>query len=518
MLPKIITNPKTILFIIIILGFSLRCYSINAPLLEGAIGRQIQTATTTKNLTEDKFNIFAMHTNRMHLYDHEKYPRPFYSMLEFPLYNCIAGFIYKTFGSSLDVCGRLVSILCFIAGLIFFYKLVALYFGKEVAAVSTLIYSLFPVTIIFTRSFQPDSMSICCLIGCLYFFSLWIINDKGINLFLSAVLAGIACMVKQPNACIIIPLAYLSLNKFRRNFSYYPRLIIVCMVTLLPMAIWTYYASSFHSIYPHSDWNKDIILLRFAELLSFAWYKRMFEVQIPSYTPFWFTLFLIGLFIKVESKRHLFFHLWLGSVVVLFLGMPSKAGHDYYQLYPAPLAALFCGRTLIEFYNSTLYKRFYFDSFLPKLILVVVMVITTFCYAKGGFTTPHSVRSVVEAAHIINSVSAADDLIVTGYDSESLLYYSQRKGFVFLCGDEDIKKLWKIWGRGSAESPSLINLLKIWRKMGAKFFCQTSRTISLFYQKKDFYRYLSDNFPLVAHEEGEYIIFDLRRSAVEERS
>ena len=58
------------------------------PLLEGVIGRQVQTASITKNLLEDEFNIFSFHTSCMHLYKHEEFPRPYYLILEFPfLYN-----------------------------------------------------------------------------------------------------------------------------------------------------------------------------------------------------------------------------------------------------------------------------------------------------------------------------------------------------------------------------------------------------------------------------------------------
>ena len=146
----ILSNPNVRwTFIFVLAGILIRLINIDLPILEGANTRQIQTASITRNLLANGFDFLHPQVNFL--------PEPRYSILEPPLYNTLVALLYLPFGVH-EYLGRLVSILSFAGTCYFIYRIASVHVNASAARAAVLAFSLFPLSIIFTRAFQPDPM------------------------------------------------------------------------------------------------------------------------------------------------------------------------------------------------------------------------------------------------------------------------------------------------------------------------------------------------------------------------
>ena len=143
-----INRRQTILWVLILIAFAGRLYSVSAPLTDGGQERQTQVASIARNLFRENLNVLYP---RMDSFA----PEPGYVTLEFPLQPALMAVAYHVFGIH-DVIGRLITIAFSMGSVIFMYLLASRFFLPSSTALAvTAIYALTPMSIYFGRAEFP---------------------------------------------------------------------------------------------------------------------------------------------------------------------------------------------------------------------------------------------------------------------------------------------------------------------------------------------------------------------------
>lgn len=171
-----------IAFLILPLTLHPRFYDLNNPLIEPHPWRQNQTALTAYYFNKGFGTVFD-------------YRSPYGGKLwnyviEFPLYQWLVAHAMQL-GFSLEMTGRLISVLFFFVGSIYLYKITEKIFSKEIALWSFVFYTISPFNIVYSRTVLIDLMVQCfCLMSAYYLVCLEVNESKKKNFILS-VLFGI---------------------------------------------------------------------------------------------------------------------------------------------------------------------------------------------------------------------------------------------------------------------------------------------------------------------------------------
>ncbi|TAE57489.1 MAG: phospholipid carrier-dependent glycosyltransferase [Nostocales cyanobacterium] len=161
---------KSPLIFLITLALSVRLYNINSPIIGIHSWRQADTAAIARNFYENRFNIF--------------YPQIDwggnslgYCETEFPIYSFIVAIFYKIFGVH-EIFGRLTSVIFSLLTIYFLYKITAKYFNQKTAFWSCFCFAILPLTVYYSRTFQPESMLLMCSVSGIYYFINWLESEK----------------------------------------------------------------------------------------------------------------------------------------------------------------------------------------------------------------------------------------------------------------------------------------------------------------------------------------------------
>ncbi len=158
----------------------------------------------------------------------------------------LAAIGYKIFGVH-EVFGRLIAIAFGVGtiGLVGFFA--RWLFANPIAGVAAMaLYAIFPGSIYYSRTFQPDGAMVFFLVAALYAWSRWIVDDDAQTWrggIAACVLLALAFLAKQVALLALIPAAALLVGRFR------PQAIVALAVSLVPLALYSPYVAA------HAEWH-----------------------------------------------------------------------------------------------------------------------------------------------------------------------------------------------------------------------------------------------------------------------
>ncbi|AJF60163.1 MAG: glycosyltransferase [archaeon GW2011_AR10] len=493
-------NRAKLLLLLLAIAFLVRVYAIDRPILEVMSTRQALTAMTARNLNESNFDLLHPEIDLF-----EGREKSYYA-LELHVMPAITALLYSLFGVQ-EWIGRLVSILFFLGALIFMFLLLEKFFNLKVAFIGSLFFSLSPLTVIYARTFQPESSMLFFMVGALYFFSEWVDRQGNAELALSAVFTSLALLIK-PTAIAVLPaIAFLAFNKFGwkalSNWKAWAAIILVPSIALVAWSYWAFLLQqespgSFASVlggWLQRDLEELTAVTPFSPELYFVLFERLAGRIL---TPIGFALAAIGLMLKPEKKAQLVFHFFLlGGLISFLVFYWQNFVHDYYQLPLAAALAAFVGIGG----NAILESRQIRERVIDKRIIaagLVLLVGTTFYYytlqAFHPYTkTPGEHLMFVEAGEKVDSLIEKDaKVLVASENAKGLLYYTDRKGNVFAVGQTNAE--------------SIENLQE---KIGIGFTHFLYAKTKNFALPEEIHSYLKENFETVLAEEEKYYLYDL---------
>ncbi len=410
---------RPILFLLS-LALSVRIYNITAPLIGVHSWRQSDTAAMSRNFDANGLNLFYPQIDWGGL--------PGYCETEFPIYSFIVALLYRIFGVH-DSLGRLLSVACFLVTIYFLYQLTLKFFNGTAAFWACLIYSILPLNIYYSRTFQPESMLLMCSIIGIHYFNNWIDSEKHKDLILSAVFVCLACLIKVlPVIYLGVPLFYLAWTKF--GFKLFSKLTlwVYGIFILVSVFAWYHHAHNIFLEYGNtfgfsSDstnrYDYSILLT-----LNF-WTELIFRTFFRHFAIFCFPIFIAGLLLPKKSIREYVFDIWLIAIAFTWILVPvTSVVHEYYQLPFMLPAVVFIGKACDRYFDS--HKR------AIVICLSLALLVGSILYTTGYMSVEKAGESeVVKLAEEIKSIAPKNALVIssTGGDP-TLLYLSNRRGWL----------------------------------------------------------------------------------------
>ena len=348
-----------LIFLILLLACAVRLYHINFPVGGFAAWRQADTAAMAKNFFEGGYHLTAPQIDWGG-------NTPGYVETEFPVFSFLIALLYRFLGMS-ELWARLLAVACSCATVAGLYRLVTLTVDETVALWSAFFYAILPLNIFYGRAIMPDIMMLMCSVWGIYWFALWLENEKTWTLAASAVAIAFAVLLKLPALYLGLPLIYLTMQKYGARFFRRPWLWLYAFAIFIPVSLWYYHAHQTYLVsglsfgiwdFGSGKWGNFSLLLT-PKLYNDVFFKSIAERHL-TYPGFF--LFIGGLFIPWHRKPGRVFDWWLvGILVYIFIVARGNQVHEYYQLPFTLPAAVFIAKTVAEVLSSEV-LHFYWQS------------------------------------------------------------------------------------------------------------------------------------------------------------
>jgi len=375
------TDPRRILFAIILLGVLAHGYKIGSPLFDKHPFRQFDTAAVARNYYDSGMDFLYPQVDW-------RGSSEGYVEVEFPVYNYTTAVFYHVFGPR-DWVGRAVSILCYALSAVLLFLLVRRTFDDRAALLAVLFYSLLPLTLFHTRTFQPDAMLALGSIAGVYFFWTWTEDGKWWQLGLAWLGVTIAVLIKPPSLYLTIPITYLGIRAFGLRVFAKPVLWGFVVAVLFPVFLWYYH--SYHLWVDYGNTfgiigttpQQGIWPLFDSQWLSLA--KQLAErVAFSHATPLGVIFLTVG-FLSWPGERSRVLLWWLIGFGVFVLLLPrAHLGHDYYQLPIAFVVMAYMGYGVTVLLDRGVFSRWVVGGIIAAMMLSAAYIIKPWYDIRAG--------------------------------------------------------------------------------------------------------------------------------------
>ena len=206
------------ILVILIIALSLRLYKIDTPLADFHSWRQVDTAAVSRNFVNKEFNLLKpIYDDVSSIQSGIENPKGL-RFVEFPIYNATVALIYKYVPIlPLEVFGRLVTIFFSLILIFVIYYFLRLEIGYIAAIIGSLVYSIFPFFVFFSRVFLPDTTAVSMTFLAIFFIYLYSkTNKNNLSVFYylsSSILFSLGLLIKPTVGFFLIPIVYLFFKK-----------------------------------------------------------------------------------------------------------------------------------------------------------------------------------------------------------------------------------------------------------------------------------------------------------------
>ena len=427
---------KILLLLLFSAALLTRLYKINNPVADWHSWRQVDTASVSKYLLKNNFDLFHPRFHDLSaMVSGQENPQG-WRFVEFPVYNTIHAGFYKILPAiDFDVWGRSTSILSSLMSLSFLYLLVKRIWDEKTAFLTGLFFALLPFNIYYSRAILPGPLAIAFSLAAIYFL-LRFIETKNIINQLLAILCGALALLTKPYAVFLIapPCSYLVINQVwqkRKNLaktlkSFFPFLIIAFFM-IAPLILWRLWMKNFPAGIPSNVWLFNAGKMRFKPV----WWRWLFYERIAKIILGGWGIFLLslGLIVKRDEKADIFMASFLiGAFAYLITFARGNIQHDYYQLMIIPALCIYLGRgsSFLLYENK---KKFY--QWPAKLLFVIIFIFTigfSFFEVRGYYQINHP--DIITAGQKADQTLPLNAKVIAPYQGDTaFLYQINRPGW-----------------------------------------------------------------------------------------
>lgn len=416
-----------LLAVILIIAFVLRLYKIDRPLADWHSWRQADTAAVSRNFVKDGFNPFIPRYDDMSSQANGLDNPNRYRFVEFPIYNSLIASVWSIFGVSVTT-ARLTTTAITLGSTVLLYLLVRYYSGFKTAMLSSLFFATIPYNVFYSTTILPGPLMVFGILGLYLSFTRWLENDRKISwLTISIMFANLAILSWPIALFFMLPLVYLSYEKYGLELYTKANLIIFAIAAVVPFLAWRLWMTQFPEGIPNWQFLLNEGDIRFKGAF-FRWLiaERLGKLIL---TTTGFALFILGLVTKSEYKEKLFYFSILASVIIYFVVFASgNVRHDYYQVPLIPIAAVFMAKGVRFLFNLS---TSHFQRFLGPVVAIVLVI---FMYAFGFFEVRGfywiNRPQIVSAGQAADMVLPKDAIVIAPYGGDAaLLYQTNRRGY-----------------------------------------------------------------------------------------
>jgi len=428
-------------------------------------------------------------------------------MLEFPVSAYLSGGLWKLLGGSLDTWGRATAVAFSVGSVAIMFLFVRRRHGHSAATAAALALALAPVSIIYGQSFMLEASLVFFTLATFYALDRWggplaripqhsvplldvrqaVMRSPAPHCFCEAVAhcelpsavgqkrgpgrigwlvaadvsLALLLLTKIYMLVVLLPLAG-EVFRWRPAAGRRPRcaVLAVLLVAIMPAAFW--YAFAYRTASPEGPFaerifysvrqSADAQLTAYRLLSSADFYRQILDdLTGVVLTPIGFVLALVGLTHR-QWRQHA---VWLLAMVLLVAALPRKFHEmNYYYMAVLPPLCIMAGLGWQVIGERVRSGPTNLRSVPAVAGLLLVALLFSFRYAvRPAFVTPQEDRGVLEAARLVQQLTAEDEPVVTMHGTAiDLLYYCRRPG-------------WAV----APDAPELEAVLADCRRQGARY-------------------------------------------------
>ncbi len=425
---------KILLFLIVVLGFYLRLYRIDNPIADWHSWRQADTSAVSRNFL--KFGFDFIHPRYDDLSNIASgFDNPLgYRFVEFPIYNVIQAVSFRIFPVfSIEIWGRLVSIIFSLGSLIFLYLIVRKNSGIKPALFSAFFFAVLPYSIYYGRVILPEPMMVFFSLGMIYFFDRWLekgtgLKDSSLKYYsLSLIFAALGLLIKPYIGFLYLVIFYLAWRRLGPSVLKKPLLYLWLILSLAPFFIWRWWIAHFPEGTPVFWWLLNGDYIRFKG--AFFWWIFAERIGRLILGIWGLPLLVLGILIRPGQKGSWLFHCWLIAILgYLAVVATGNVKHDYYQVLTIPIICIFLGQGA-AFLTEEGKKVFSpIVSYLLLLVCLFFMLSFSWYQIRDFFNINHP--EIVEAGMVTDRLLPKDAKVIAPYGGDTaFLYQTNRQGW-----------------------------------------------------------------------------------------
>ncbi len=418
-----------LLAIILILGFSLRLYRLDAPLADWHSWRQADTASVAREYAKHGIDLA-----RPKYHDLSSIPSGLdnlegHRFVEFPLINALHGYLAKNYPQlGLVEWGRVLSIISSTLSALLIYLIMQHVSTPLAATVSALVYATLPYNLFYGRVILPEPHLVLFMLLSLYSYLRY--YDSGrllplVSYFFSLILAT---LLKPTALVIMIPILLYALFGAKPNWRRLGIILGTSALSMVPYGLWRSYVANFPAGVPANSWLFNGNGIRFKG----AWLRWLFGDRLGRLIlGYWGMIPLAYGFLALGKNRRettLVGGLALASLVYLSVIATGNVQHDYYQIQIIPSLAMLIGLGVSYLYTlrKNLFSKITLTLFLAACYLISLAL--GWYEVRGYFNINNP--AIVQAGSRIDALTPADALVIAPYMGDTaFLFQTNRRGW-----------------------------------------------------------------------------------------
>ncbi len=472
-----------VLVAIIILGFNLRIYHIDYPVVGYHNWKEVHYLTEARNFAQDgffKYGFFIPANDYPHLGYEETDINTHLDGAHtdtFPTTPIIVGVLFRIFGPSLKL-ARLVSVFSMLGVIFFFYLIMKKLFKREDIALTTaLIASINPLYVFFGRQVQLINHSLFFMMASIYFFLIWREDPKMKYMVIFTLSLSLSILTKYSFAVMALPMLAIfpfdrvfNLKKFKKFLKQY----IIGILFLLLTPLWILYtrimAVRLNSV------AADVVV-KFGTTFTQQFWEILKSYANDNYTILGLIFALVGLIIMLyfffRDKDHVGYRFvlsyFVASIIWFFVMSYKLSGHNYHQYPVAPLIIILISYLFVVV--ATNVKKIVNIKYINMVIFFAVMVAFFFPLyshsvdAKNRMFDTQFIGLDVAGEYIKLNSQPESRMLFPSHQSYGVLWHSERKGYPampdkpeaieFAINERNVEWIFVYqWGMNIMEKPS----------------------------------------------------------------
>lgn len=407
------------LLVIFLLAGAVRLYKLEAPGV--LIDRDFTSAILARDFYFQHVDFEPWREEIAHI-TRQKQP-----VLEPPITEFLASLIYWTIGRESLGAARLLTSFFWLLGGIFLFRIVRTLESTDAAVFAAGYYLLAPMSILLSRSFQPDSLMMLLFMASLYTILRFFEKPSGLGLVLAATISGLA-LLYRPLILFALLGAFTALvidRKGLRNSIMDKQLLVFVALSLLPAVLYYGYGiavAGFLRWKVETSFRPDLF-----------WYREFWTgwLELAVNSAGYSTLIgaAIGLpLLGSRPARAMVMGLGAGYGVFSLVFTMHSHTHGYYHAQLIPITAIAAGAviTLIADRLRQVSTRWYWC--LPILGVLVLSLYFSLSQVKSSlghqvFEDPATARQIGQIVHHSSKV-----VYLSRYYGMPLQYYGEFSG------------------------------------------------------------------------------------------
>lgn len=431
---------------ICLLAFLVRLPGLEAPLYEGAAGKQTHTAMVARNLYRGRSTWLRPIVDDV--------GQPGYFVKELPLVPGIAALLYRLRGGPDDALGRAIGIVSWLAAIPILALLVRRDENRRVALLAAAWFAFAPAAIAYSRAFMTDPTMVAVSLAALLAALAWRDRPTNARAASTGALVGMALLLKPHAAFWLAPAIAIAVLQSRRpdagagtaatgappTASQFARLCLAIATGVAIAGAWYVHAAAVHRLYPApgatvaSGWVEP-------GLWASPQLHRRIAAQFATivFSPLGVVLAVIALWPGREpfGTTGLALLAWGAGVVVQSEVFGTRMfddaarGTEYYQLPAVATAALLVARG-IDRLGRAAGQRWPGSADAACIALGVLAALAAVPITRSLTRAPALYEALPAQCARVRELTAPEDLLLVVADrGGTVLYTCDRRGTTF---------------------------------------------------------------------------------------